>query len=211
MKRRLCVLGPVALVVGLAVPGSLAVADSFTPVTMSIGITPVARLHAPLKVTVTVTADAGVLDTSEGPMRVEVKLSPECGGDFQHTPGVTLINRALTPAPTTGKAYTGTVTDRGRPLAYGVQTVCAYLEDSTVGRVYANDESLTVDVSAPCTTAGTRYDRAARTLARARRTLRRAHGKRARRRATRLVTRAKRTLARDRRLGVTVCGSRVPL
>jgi hypothetical protein len=141
----------VALAAGLLIPASLAAADSFVPVSMSIAVAPVARLTAPLKVTVGVKADPGVLDTGEGPLRVEVKLAPECGGDFQNTAGVTLINLALNPPPATGKAYSGTVTDRGRPLAYGIQTVCAYLEDSTAGRVYASDQSLTVNVSPACT------------------------------------------------------------
>jgi hypothetical protein len=202
---------PVALAAGLLIPASLATADSFVPVSMSIAVAPVARLTAPLKVTVAVKADPGVLDTGEGPLRVEVKLAPECGGDFQHTTGVTLINLALNPPPTTGKGYSGTVTDRGRPLAYGIQTVCAYLEDSTAGRVYASDQSLTVNVSPACTGAGQRYDSAARGLARARRQYRHAHGKNARRRAAKLVARRKRTLAGDRRRGVAVCGSGVPL
>jgi hypothetical protein len=202
---------PVALAAGLLIPASLAAADSFVPVSISIAIAPVARLTAPLKATVGVKADPGVLDTGEGPLRVEVKLASECGGDFQHTAGVTLINLALNPPPTTGKAYSGTVTDRGRPLAYGIQTVCAYLEDSTAGRVYASDQSLTVNVSPACTAAGRRYDSAARALARARRQYRRAHGKKARRRATKLVASRKRTLAGDRRRGVAVCGPGVPL
>lgn len=202
---------PVALAAGLLIPASLAAADSFNPVTMSIAVTPVARLAAPLTVTVGVKADPGVLDSGEGPLRVEVKLAPECGGDFQHTAGVTLINLALNPPPTAGKAYSGTMSDRGRPLAYGVQTVCAYLEDSTVGRVYASDQSLTVNVSPACTAAGRRYDSAARALARARRQYRRAHGKKARRRAAKVVTHRRRTLVGDRRRGVAVCGPGVPL
>jgi hypothetical protein len=201
---------PVALAAGLLIP-ALAAADSFRPVTMSIAVTPVARLAAPLKVTVAVKADPGVLDTGEGPLRVEVKLAPECGGDFQHTAGVTLINLELNPPPTTGKPYSGTVTDSGRPPAYGVLTVCAYLEDATAGRVYASDQSLTVNVSPACTAAGRRYDSAAQALARARREYRRAHGKQARRRAGKVVTRRKRTLAGDLRRGVAVCGPGVPL
>jgi hypothetical protein len=204
-------LPALGLLAGLLMPASLAAADSFNPVTMSIAVAPVARLAAPLTVTVGVKADPGVLDTAEGPLRVEVKLAPECGGDFQHTPGVTLINLALSPQPTSGKAYSGTVSDRGRPLAYGSQTVCAYLEDSTVGRVYANDESLTVNVTPQCTAAGRRYDSAAKALARARRQYRHAHGRKARRRAARLVKRRKRTLAGDRRRGVAACGPGVPL
>jgi hypothetical protein len=201
----------VALAAGLLIPASVAAADSFVPVSMSIAVAPVARLTAPLKVTVGVKADPGVLDTGEGPLRVEVKLAPECGGDFQHTAGVTLINLALNPPPTTGKAYSGTVTDRGRPLAYGIQTLCAYLEDATAGRVYASDQSLTVNVSPACTGAGRRYDSAARALARARAQYHRAHGKTARRRAAKLVARRKRTLGGDRRRGVAACGSGVPL
>ncbi|MDQ6748772.1 MAG: hypothetical protein M3010_11795 [Candidatus Dormibacteraeota bacterium] len=213
MRTLLRALGlpAVALAAGFALPASFAGADSFTPVTMSIAVTPLARLQAPLQVTVGIKADPGVLDTGEGPLRVEVKLAPVCGGDFQHTDGVTLINLALNPQPTTGKAYSGSVTNYGLPLAYGVQRVCAYLEDSTVGRVYANDESLAVNVSHPCTAAGRRYDSAARALAHARRQYRRAHGRKARHRAAKRVTRSKRTLARDRRLGTAVCGAGVPL
>ncbi|MGH2869859.1 MAG: hypothetical protein ACRDNK_20115 [Solirubrobacteraceae bacterium] len=212
MRRLLAMLGlPGALAAGLLIPASLAAADSFAPVTMSIAVTPVARRAAPLKVSVDVKADPGVLDTGEGPLRVEVKLAPECGGDFQHTPGVTLINLALNPPPTTGKAYSGTASDRGRPRAYGVQTVCTYLEDSTAGRVYASDQSVTVNVSPACTAAGRHYDSAARALARARRQYRRAHGKKARRRAAKLVTHRTRTLAGDRRRGLAACGVGVPL
>ncbi|MGB9184975.1 MAG: hypothetical protein WCB67_13010 [Solirubrobacteraceae bacterium] len=211
MRRRPWMLGlPVALAAGLT-PASPVAADSFNPVTMSIAVTPVARLAAPLKVTVAVKADPGVLDTGEGPLRVEVKLAPECGGDFQHTAGATLLNLELNPPPTTGKPYSGTVTDSGRPSAYGVQTVCAYLEDSTAGRVYASDQSITVNVSPACTAAGRSYDSAAQALTRARRQYRRAHGKKARRRATQVVIRRKRTLAGDRRRGVAACGPGVPL
>jgi hypothetical protein len=195
----------------LSWPAALASADSFTPVRLNIEVAPVARLNAPLKVTVAVTADPSVLDSTEGPMRIEVRLATECGGNFQTTPGVTLMNKQLNPQPATGQAYSASVTGSGRPHAYGQQTVCTFLEDATVGRVYANDESIQVSVSKSCTTAGRRYDAASRSLTRAQRQLRHARGATARRRARRLVTTRRRALARDRRLGVKACGRGVPL
>jgi hypothetical protein len=202
-----------AVLVGtLVLSASLAAADSFTPVTLSITVASVARLHAPLKVTVKVGADPGDLDTREGPMRIEVKLAPgDCGGNFQTSPGVTLLNQQLNPQPATGRAYSATATGSGRPKTYGTQAVCTFLEDTDVGRVYANDESLQVNVSKPCTVAGSRYDAAHSALARAKRQLRRARGKGARRRLHRLVDKRQRALARDRRVGAAACGPGVSL
>jgi hypothetical protein len=185
-------------------------ADSFTPVTMNIGANPIARLHAPMRVTVTVHADPGVLDTADGPLRVKVKLASECGGSFETTSGVTLVNALLSPAPTVGKAYSGSGAGSGRPAAYGTRTVCTYLEDGT-DRVYANDESVTSDVTRACTSAGVAYDRALKSLRAAQRSQRRARTASARARDRRLVTRRKRTLATDRRRGVGACGKGVPL
>ncbi len=209
MRARLAALALLAAL--LSLPVALSSADSFTPVRLNIKVAPVARLHAALKVTVAVTADPSVLDLSEGPMRIEVRLATECGGNFQTTPGVILMNKQLNPQPATGQAYSARVTGSGRPSAYGQQTVCTFLEDATVGRVFANDESIQVTVSKSCTTAGRRYDAASRSLVRARRQLRRARGATARRRARRLVTKRQRTLARDHRLGVRACGRGVPL
>jgi hypothetical protein len=201
-----------AVLVGtLVLSASLAAADSFTPVTLSITVASVARLHAPLKVTVKVGADPGVLDTREGPMRIEVKLASECGSNFQTSPGVTLLNRQLNPQPATGRAYSATATGSGRPNSYGTQTVCTFLEDTDVGREYANDESIQVKVSKPCTVAGSRYDAVHSALARAKRELRRARGRAARRRLARLVAKRQLRLTRDRRLGVAACGPGVPL
>lgn len=208
MRLRAAALVPLAV---LAFPASAAVADSFTPITMSPKVTPVARLRSPLKLQVTVKADPGVLDTSDQPLRVQVKLAFECGGSFQTTSGTTLVNAPLKPPPQTGRAYSGAATGSGRPSAYGVQTLCMFLEDPSADRVYANDESNQVNVSARCTAAGRRYDAAHRALVRAQRQLRRAHSATARRRARRLVTKRKRTQARDRRAGIKACGRGVPL
>jgi hypothetical protein len=201
-----------ALAAGLLVVTALSAADSFTPVRMSITVASVARRHAPLKIRVQVTADPDSLNTSgEGPVRIEVKLAGECGGDFQNTSGDTLLNQRLKPQPSAGKPYSATANGSGHPRDFGVRTVCAYVEDTAVGRVYANDESLTVNVSRRCTEAGTRYDAAKRALMRARRRLRHAHTRSARRRDRRVVARRRRGLAKARRRGVAACGRGVPL
>jgi hypothetical protein len=153
----------------IAVAGALAAAactataaaDSFTPVRMQIAVTPVARLHAPLKLTVHVSADPSVLDDRDGPLRMHVVLASECGGTFAYTPGVVLVNKVLSPQPTTGRAYSAVVSGSGKPNAYGVQTVCAYLDDNY--ETFATDTSDQVNVSQSCTAAASHYDKVRRT------------------------------------------------
>lgn len=195
---------------GPIVPTATSSADSFTPITVSLSFTPVARLHAKFRVTAQISADAGVLDVAEQPVRIGVKLASECNADYEHTSGPAALNKHLDPQPSTGRAYAATISGWGRPTTYGVQTLCTYIEDR-VGRVYANDESAQVDVSQPCTAAANRYDRDARSLKRAQRRLHHAHARRARRRWRRTVARDKRTVRRDRRRGVAACGRGVPL
>jgi hypothetical protein len=211
MIRRRAWLVALSAALTLAVVVAVAGADSFTPVTMGVGVTPIARLGVPLPVKISVKADPGVLDTADGPLRVKVKLAPQCGGSFETTTGVTLVNALLRPQPTVGKSYSGGASGSGRPVAYGTRTVCTYLEDTGSGRVYANDESVTTDVSAACTTAGRAYDRALRSLRAAQRSLRRAHTPAARGRDRRLVARRRRTLSTARRHGVAACGPGVSL
>ena len=152
-------LGAALTLAAVAAVAAVASADSFTPVTLNIGVTPIARLGAPLPVRVSVKADPGVLDIANGPLRVEVKLADECGGNFETTNGVTLVNTPLNPQPTVGRAYSGGARGSGLPVAYGTRTVCTYLEDTGSGRVYANDESVSTDVTPACTSAGLAYDR----------------------------------------------------
>ncbi len=138
-----------------------ALADSFTPIRMHVAIAPVARLHKPLAVTVSVSADAGVLDNRDGPVHALVKLAPaECGSSAESTRGTVLLKRALSPQPSPGMPYSARATGRGRPTAYGVQNVCVFLEDASDHRVFANDTTdYTVDVSRSCTRAAATYDR----------------------------------------------------
>jgi hypothetical protein len=134
-----------AIVVAAALP-TVAGADSFDPITLSIKVAASGHLRSRLPITVGVTADPGVLDARTAPLRVLVKLAPECGGSFQYTPGVTLLNRRLSPQPATGRAYTASVTGAGTPLTRGVQTVCVWLAEEGDGRVFASDQSNQVDV-----------------------------------------------------------------
>jgi hypothetical protein len=187
--------GALAAVVLAAGTASVAGADSFTPVRLAISVTPVARLHKPLRVTVHVSSDAGVLDDRSGPLRMRVKLAAECGGTYEFTSGVVLLDKRVSPQPTTGHAYLGAASASGRPTSYGVQTVCAWLEDEGDQRVFASDQSIQVDVSRVCTRAAARYDAARH---------RRVTGAAARRRKRRIV-------AADRRAARAACGPGVPL
>jgi hypothetical protein len=78
-------LGIAAVAVAAVTPAALA--DSITPVRMHVSIAQVARLHKPLAVTVTVSADAGVLDSRDGPVHALVKLTPGLCGSTRRAPG----------------------------------------------------------------------------------------------------------------------------
>ena len=66
--------------------------------------------------------------TAAAPIRIQVKLAPECGGTYQYTAGPVLLDKQLSPQPATGHAYSAVARGSGKPSAYGVQTVCAWLE-----------------------------------------------------------------------------------
>jgi hypothetical protein len=197
--RRAAVLG--VLAVSILFTTALALADSFTPVQLSIRIASVARRNQPLAITIGVSADASALDGS-GPMYLRVKLASECGGTYLGTPGVVLLDKRLSPQPATGHAYTATAHGSGKPNAYGRQTVCVFLEESGDDRVYATSQAVQVNVSASCTRSAARYDTAQRALKRARR---RRHGR------ARAVAHSRAVATRDRRAAARACGSGVPL
>lgn len=200
-----------AAITATAIAAGTAGADSFTPVVLTVTVAPVARLHQPLKVTVAVSADAGVLDTRTAPLRIRVKLSTECGGEYTYTPGTPLLDRLLSPQPATGQPYTAAATGSGRPASYGVQTVCVFLEEEGDNRQFATDTSQTVDVSHACTARANGYDTARRALARAQRELRSARSAGARARLRRLVADRGARARKDRRAALKACGAGVPL
>ena len=152
---RLLARGAALLTLAAAIPAAAASADSFTPVRLTIDATPVARLHQPFRVTVHISADPGALPSQT---RVRVKLATECGGTFQYTEGVVLVDKLLSPQPAFGHAYSGAVHGSGKPTAYGSYVVCTYVEEQGDNRMFANDTSVQTNVSRSCTTAASRYD-----------------------------------------------------
>jgi hypothetical protein len=148
--------------VGLLATVPAATADSFTPVRLQISVASVARAHHPLQISVAVSADASALDSRTGSLRVRVKLASECGGTYQYTSGPVLLDKRLSPQPTTSRAYSATVRGHGSPTAYGQLTVCTWLEQEGDNRDFASDQSVQVNVSRTCTVAAARYDAARR-------------------------------------------------
>jgi hypothetical protein len=125
-----------------------------------------------------------------------VKLASECGGTYQYTSGAVLLDKPLSPQPSTGRAYSAVARGAGKPLAYGVQTVCAWLDEEGDNRTFASDQSLQVNVSPSCTHAAARYD----SLRRSRPRPGAAAGRR-----------RQRALAAAQRSARKVCGPGVPL
>jgi hypothetical protein len=195
-------LAAIGVLLAVSLPATLAGADSFTPVVLGIKIRPVTRRHKQLPVAVSITADAGVLDTRTAPLRLQVKLAAECGGTFQYTPGTVLIDKELSPQPTTGQAYSASAKGKGKPAKFGEQTVCAWLNEEGDNRTFASDQSTFVNVSKRCTTRAARFDRSRKALKRARKH-RRAHP------AT--FRRAKHAAAKAHKRALKACGKGVPL
>ena len=150
----------------LVAPALPAAADDLTPVRLDVRVAPIARLHQPLSIAVAVTADAGVLDIRDAPLRVRAKLATVCGASFEHTAGTVLLDAALSPQPATGAPFSTSVGARRRPPGYGVFNVCAFLEGEGDDRLFASSTDSMVDVSRPCTERARSYDRARRTLRR---------------------------------------------
>ena len=163
------------LVAALAAAAPAAVrADSFTPVRLSIVVPTVARADRALAVRLTVSADAGALDLRHGAVRARIKLtSGECGSTYAGTSGPALLNRALSPQPSPGRAYSGSVRGTARVRAYGTYTVCGFLEDDFAEFAVVTGER-TLTVSRACTRAAAAYDH--RRSAARRRAARRACG-----------------------------------
>ena len=88
-----------------AVPAAVSAADSFTPVRLTVDIAPVARLHAPLAVTVHVRTDPSVLDTRTAPLRIRVELGAGVRRDVRVHQRRGAARQATTPQPAAGKPY----------------------------------------------------------------------------------------------------------
>ena len=174
-----------AWLVALAASGILlpiaktSAAELDEPVTVTVSAPTAVALNARLTVQVSVEADAGALDIAAQPLRLRVRLEPECGGSFAGTEGPTAIDSVL-PAPSPGAPYSATATGSVRLGSPGAETVCAFLEDAQE-RQFATDTESTVVVGPACTSATQNIARLRRRSARLQR--RAAHLRRARRHA----------------------------
>lgn len=197
--RGLALLAAVLAGAAVAVPAS---ADDSAPVRVNVTAPAVARLDRTLAVAVHVEADAGALDYPDGPLRMRVKLAPECGGDFAGTQGPAIVDAVLPVQPAPGAPLKTDVQGSGKPSAYGVQAVCVFLESSNDNRQYVTDVDTSVDVSQPCTAGARRLAGARTALKSSKKALATARTRRkhARTRATRAA--ADRTVSRRRRTAV---------
>jgi hypothetical protein len=163
----------------LAAPASAQV----EPVELSVEANPSLLASKQLfTVRVGVAAEAGALDIAAQPLRLRVKLEPECGGSFAGTEGPTVIDQQL-PAPQSGAAYSTALSARARVAAFGPQTVCAFLEDAQERQLATSTEEAVV-VSRPCTIA-------TRRLARLRKARRHVHGRERRRHLSKRIRKAR--------------------
>lgn len=138
------------------------------PVSVTSTAPDVVAANSPFALRVDVAADAGALDIAAQPLRLKVRLEPECGASFAGTEGPTVIDRVL-PAPVPGAPYSAGATTRVKLGAVGTETVCAFLEDAQE-RQFATDTEATITVTAGCTVA-------TRDLSRLRRRLDRLEGR----------------------------------
>jgi hypothetical protein len=194
-----------------AVTAASVSADPLDPVRLSVAAPAIASLDRPVAVSVTVDADAGAFAQTAQDLRLRVRLAPgECASTFAGTSGPVLLDRDIGAVPTSVAAFHGVFAGSGRATAYGIQTVCAFLEEQGDNRLYAADNSMAVDVSRVCTTAGRVRVLDARVLLRSRRALVHARGSSARRAALRRrVRRGVRALAGAKRAERAACAAPV--
>jgi hypothetical protein len=108
---------------------------------------PLIAAGSPFKLEVAVEAEAGALDIAVRPLRVRVKLAPECGGSFIGTAGPAAFEATLA-GPPAGAALKQTLVGKVTAASAGPEVVCAFLEDATE-RQFATDTEEEVTVLAP--------------------------------------------------------------
>jgi hypothetical protein len=122
----------------------------------------------PFKLEVAVEAEAGALAIAAQPLRVRVKLAPECGGSFAGTAGPAVLEQTL-PAPGAGP-YKQLINGKATAASAGTDVVCAFLEDAQE-RQFATDTEEEVTVLAAgavkqCTTVTKQLQKAKKNLKR---------------------------------------------
>lgn len=210
-RRRPHSAGPIVLV-GLiasaaaagAVPGSVS-ADQLEPVRLTVAAPGIVSRDRPVALSVTVDADPGAFAQTAQNLRLRVRLTAGiCASTFAGTSGPVLLDRDIGAVPTSVAAFHATLSGAGRAAAYGLQTVCAFLEEQGDNRLYAADSSAAIDVSRPCTLAGRVRAVKTRLVRSYRRAVLQAHGPR-RAPLTRRLRRGRRALAGAQRAERSAC------
>jgi hypothetical protein len=101
---------------------------------------------SPFEIQVAVEAEPGALDIAATPLRVRVKLAPECGGSFAGTPGPAALEATL-PPPAPGQPYAQTISGQVTETEPGTDTICTFLEDAQE-RQFATDTQTEVSIFA---------------------------------------------------------------
>jgi hypothetical protein len=207
-RRRQRWVGPILVtLIAAATAGSVS-ADQLEPVRLAVAAPSLASRDRPVSVSVTVDADPGAFAMTAQDLRLRVRLaSGECASTFAGTTGPVLLDRDIGAVPTSVAAFHATLTGAGRATAYGIQTVCAFLEEQGDNRLYAADNSATIDVSRPCTLAGRVRGVRARLVLKYRRALLHARGGR-RTQLSRRLRRGRRALAAAQRAERSACTAR---
>ena len=193
----------VAAVLVLALSQTAHASDE--PVTLTVAAPSVAAVGVPFRLTTEVAADAGALDIRTAPLRIRVRLAGECGGTFDTTPGTTVIDAELQPAPASGKAYDRRFARTLTLPSLGTLTACAFLEQEGDNRMFGFDSSTQIALTKRCTTASRRVSTSSKHVTSDRRALRHAHGTRAKQRDRRRLARARTQLAHAKAGQKTAC------
>lgn len=161
------VLGALAAFLAIVATAGAALLE---PVTIT-ATAPEPRIVAgtPFKLEVALEAEAGTLDIAARPLRVRVKLAPECGGSFAGTAGPAAFEQTLA-GPPAGAALKQMLIGKVTASTPGTEVVCAFLEDATQ-RQFATDTEEEVTVLAAgavkqCTAAAKQLKKAKRKLKR---------------------------------------------
>jgi hypothetical protein len=133
-------------------------AASAEPVSLRVHAPDRAAAHEPFPVRVAVVANAGALDIALQPLRLQVRLAPECGPTFAGTDGPTVIDRKLAPPPVPDNRYDESFKDHAR-VGLGTYDVCAFLVEHGDSRQFATSVDTEVAVTERCTKATRKLDR----------------------------------------------------
>jgi hypothetical protein len=149
LRRTLAAFGGV---LALLIPATATANSLSEPVTITADAPASVTAGAPFDLTVAVEADPAALGIAAMPLRVRVKLAPECGGSFAGTPGPAAFEATL-PNPVPAGPYAQTFTGRVTAPTPGTETVCAFLEDAQE-RQFATDSVAQTEAVASAAGAG---------------------------------------------------------